>query len=1043
MTGLLRPQPQLLVKPPPVPASVQLLASARLKAAAAQSAAPASGAGKALTVATGRPTPGLGLVEASAGAEFTEDLRRLLTQTSSGKVCILSRSCKKYNCPLWHPGGRDIEDDPSSLFCYFGRQCTKAHCSYLHAAGRELDEDLAQACADGMGCSNMMCKLKHPYNRRIVNPIWCFACNQAGHIRKECMQDAPTFVQIGAFPGRTELLADGADKLLLHITAELEAFGALSAAPKFLKETDAKTVARFVDARSAQHAVDSLSTFGFEIELCRQPIVKLQLKAIQKEAREQWYTVFVGNISFDTTESDLRERFSRVGHLINVRLPLDKDEEKPKGYAFCDFADRDSARLAISELHGAEIHGRRIRVTSAGKAVGEPLPKETFLIIYGFPADWSKSELEEFLKIAIQSFSIKSLTILPSHDTLGGIAKVVFHCSDDGQRAWALLNEQKICGKSLHVVLNEGVERSAVGFKTEMCRFHISGECQHGERCTYAHSFEEKRSCSPSRDKACTVFIGNVPNDAVESELYDMFERVGEVVSVRLIKDKDENRPKGYGFCQYKQQKDAETACAELNGVEIRGRPLKVSPADGANLGESPQTVLQISGFPATWSEPEVETFLRSVSLQGEMEIASLEPVGDGLLGCAKVAFKRGTPANQAYNELQGRVINGEPLSVNIGLLNRKKNVREDRADKARESQTVTVHLDELGMPRRPDVRPCSADCEVWVDPLPDEADIKAWLTTFGEVDEVFRISDEDTGEPGHKGYLVFKEHASAALCVASGSGSWSESERALSSQSSARGQGRVSIYPKSLISLLLGSRGESISKLKTEIGAAMLNLRGEGVGGSETAKSNRLHFVCRGTAEALAKLHPALERHLAEVHDDIKDRIAKGGERRSRSRRKTSTRTPQSNDEEGPWRPPENEHPAWSPTWPGGSCFPPPPSRPPPNPQMHLQVQHPHPHWPHVFDPRWGHLPPAVPNACGGGGYAEAPHPFSASVPAFPPPGVFATDREKSVSTTKQKRRGRSKDDTTGEHRRRRRHRQKPSRSPDRTEPINPYLCP
>ena len=49
-----------------------------------------------------------------------------------------------------------------------------------------------------------------------------------------------------------------------------------------------------------------------------------------------------------------------------------------------------------------------------------------------------------------------------------------------------------------------------------------------------------------------SVFVGNIPYDATEEHLRDLFAEVGEVVSFRLMMDRDTARPKGFGFCEYK-----------------------------------------------------------------------------------------------------------------------------------------------------------------------------------------------------------------------------------------------------------------------------------------------------------------------------------------------------------------------------------------------------------------------------------------------------------------------------------------------------------
>ena len=53
--------------------------------------------------------------------------------------------------------------------------------------------------------------------------------------------------------------------------------------------------------------------------------------------------VFVGNLAYNTTEDDLREIFSTVGHIEGVRIVTDRDTGRPRGFAFVEFSDAATA----------------------------------------------------------------------------------------------------------------------------------------------------------------------------------------------------------------------------------------------------------------------------------------------------------------------------------------------------------------------------------------------------------------------------------------------------------------------------------------------------------------------------------------------------------------------------------------------------------------------------------------------------------------------------------------------------------------------------
>jgi cleavage stimulation factor subunit 2 len=76
-------------------------------------------------------------------------------------------------------------------------------------------------------------------------------------------------------------------------------------------------------------------------------------------------SVFVGNISYDVTEEQLKQVFTQVGQVIHFRLVHDRDTGRPKGFGFCEFAEPQMADAAIRNLNGVDLNGRPLRVDSA------------------------------------------------------------------------------------------------------------------------------------------------------------------------------------------------------------------------------------------------------------------------------------------------------------------------------------------------------------------------------------------------------------------------------------------------------------------------------------------------------------------------------------------------------------------------------------------------------------------------------------------------------------------------------------------------------
>ncbi len=75
------------------------------------------------------------------------------------------------------------------------------------------------------------------------------------------------------------------------------------------------------------------------------------------------------------------------------------------------------------------------------------------------------------------------------------------------------------------------------------------------------------------------IYVGNIAWEATEDDLKQSFEEFGQVASATIIKDKYSGRSKGFGFVEMPNQDEASNAISNLNGKDIKGRPLKVNEA--------------------------------------------------------------------------------------------------------------------------------------------------------------------------------------------------------------------------------------------------------------------------------------------------------------------------------------------------------------------------------------------------------------------------------------------------------------------------------
>lgn len=75
--------------------------------------------------------------------------------------------------------------------------------------------------------------------------------------------------------------------------------------------------------------------------------------------------IFVGNLSYQTTQEDLQSVFSQYGAVERVNIVTDRMTGQARGFAFVEMTNREEAETAISVLNGSDLHGRTLNVNEA------------------------------------------------------------------------------------------------------------------------------------------------------------------------------------------------------------------------------------------------------------------------------------------------------------------------------------------------------------------------------------------------------------------------------------------------------------------------------------------------------------------------------------------------------------------------------------------------------------------------------------------------------------------------------------------------------
>ena len=95
------------------------------------------------------------------------------------------------------------------------------------------------------------------------------------------------------------------------------------------------------------------------------------------ETQGEEVKLYLGNLSYDTDEKRIEEKFREAGNVVEVFLPLDRQSGRVRGFGFCTMASKADADKAIAMFDGSDVDGRMIRVTEsrpkgAGASGGNP-----------------------------------------------------------------------------------------------------------------------------------------------------------------------------------------------------------------------------------------------------------------------------------------------------------------------------------------------------------------------------------------------------------------------------------------------------------------------------------------------------------------------------------------------------------------------------------------------------------------------------------------------------------------------------------------------
>jgi len=163
------------------------------------------------------------------------------------------------------------------------------------------------------------------------------------------------------------------------------------------------------------------------------------------------FDVFVGNLTFNTTEEQLREKFSFVGPVKNIRILVDKESGKPKGFAFIEYFDANTALSAITHLDQVEVNSRKLKVGYPAQSNLKEIARQNGLVVPESSADGSRAGANNggaggdglsgsaATRMQIEQNVINSLKLHEAWDLLDAMKKLVAEDNNRGNKAKSIL----------------------------------------------------------------------------------------------------------------------------------------------------------------------------------------------------------------------------------------------------------------------------------------------------------------------------------------------------------------------------------------------------------------------------------------------------------------------------------------------------------------------------------------------------------------------------------------------------------------------------
>ncbi|XP_038129960.1 ELAV-like protein 1a isoform X3 [Cyprinodon tularosa] len=308
------------------------------------------------------------------------------------------------------------------------------------------------------------------------------------------------------------------------------------------------------------------------------------------EAKDAKTNLIVNYLPQSMTQDELRSLFNSIGEVESAKLVRDKMAGHSLGYGFVNYLNPSDAERAISTLNGLRLQSKTIKVSYA-RPSSETI-KDANLYISGLPRSMTQKDVEEMFSRFGHIINSRVL-VDQSSGTTGvsrGVAFIRFDKRAEAEEAVKSLNGQKPPGASEPITVKFAANPNQVKNTQVISQLYQNQSRRFGGPL---HHQAQRFRFSPmgvdhmggmggvnvpgSSSSGWCIFIYNLGQDADESILWQMFGPFGAVTNVKVIRDFNTNKCKGFGFVTMTNYEEAAMAITSLNGYRLGDKILQVS----------------------------------------------------------------------------------------------------------------------------------------------------------------------------------------------------------------------------------------------------------------------------------------------------------------------------------------------------------------------------------------------------------------------------------------------------------------------------------